>query len=374
MDSQKIKQILKTVPHPETGKSIVETEILQTIEIIKGEIELVLMFDKPTDPFISSIKRSIKTAIEKEFGADMVLSITTKIKPKEKAQPTQMQGVGVEGVKNIIAIASGKGGVGKSTITVNLAISLAKMGYKVGVIDADIFGPSIPKMFGVEGEKPKGAKEGNVELVLPIEKYGVKVLSVGFFVNPNDATVWRGPVATNVLKQLTLQAKWGELDYLLFDMPPGTSDIHLTLVQTVAVTGAVIVSTPQDVAIADARKGISMFKSNGIEVPLLGLVENMAWFTPTELPDNKYYIFGKDGVKNLAIEHGVELLAQIPIVESICESGDSGKPVALDAKSIIGKYYANFAESFVKTVEKRNLELPKTKQVIIGGNKSSCSV
>ncbi len=361
MEITRIHEVLGTVLHPEKGKSIVDLEILQNVEIVDGEISVVLMFEKPTDPFINSIKRSIKSALQEEFGEEIVLHMSTKVKPKEKK--VEKGADGLDGIKNIIAIASGKGGVGKSTVTVNLAIALANKGYKVGVIDADIFGPSIPKMFGVENVKPSGVHEDGKELILPVEKYGVKMLSVGFFVDPKEATIWRGPMATGVLKQLTLQAQWGELDYLLYDMPPGTSDIHLTLVQTVPVTGALIVSTPQEVAIADARKGISMFKSNGIEVPVLGLVENMAWFTPAELPSNKYYIFGNGGVSKLAQESGSELIAQIPIVESVCKSGDLGTPIALEEKSIVGKAFSDFADNFISAVNKRNVNLPPTKRV-----------
>jgi ATP-binding protein involved in chromosome partitioning len=321
------------------------------------------MFQKSTDPFINSIKRVIKTNIEQNFGSETVVNITSKVQPKVK--PVPKENGGLDGVKNIIAIASGKGGVGKSTITVNLAISLAQKGFKVGVIDADIFGPSIPKMFGIEDVRPDGVTEGGKEFILPVEKYGVKLLSVGLFVKPQDATIWRGPVASGILKQFIQQAKWGDLDFLLFDLPPGTSDIHLTLVQTIPVTGAVIVSTPQDVAIADARKGLAMFRSNGIDVPILGLVENMAWFTPLELPDNKYFIFGKGGCQKLADETKTVLLAQIPIVQSICESGDNGKPIALQFDSIVGKAFSSFADKFIIAVEKRNTNLAPTKQVIV---------
>jgi ATP-binding protein involved in chromosome partitioning len=358
-----VEKALKGVIHPESGTDIISSGILEEIRINKSTLDLILMFDKPTDPFMNSIKRSVKTELEKHFGDEIVINITTKVKPKQKPAPKNADGI--EGVSNIIAIASGKGGVGKSTITVNLGVALAQKGYKVGIIDADIFGPSIPKMFGVQDVKPSGVNENGKEFIVPIEKYGIKILSIGFFVDPASATVWRGPKATGVLKQLIDQAKWGELDFLLFDMPPGTSDIHLTLVQSVPVTGAVIVSTPQEVAIADARKGVAMFKSSGINVPVLGLVENMAWFTPDELPDNKYYIFGKGGTEKLAHEVQSQMLAQIPIVQSVCESGDNGKPSALDFTSIIGKSFSNLADKFLDALEKRNSDLPPTKQVII---------
>ncbi|MDD2634895.1 MAG: Mrp/NBP35 family ATP-binding protein [Bacteroidales bacterium] len=360
---QNISNVLKSITHSETGQDIISSGIVEDLEISDNSVNITLIFDKITDPFINSIKRSIKSEIEKQFGLDAIINITTKAKPKQKAAPKNINGI--DGIKNIIAIASGKGGVGKSTVTVNLAISLAQKGYRVGIIDADIFGPSIPKMFGVEGVKPSGINEDGKELILPIEKYGIKMLSVGFFVSASDATIWRGPMAGGVLKQLIDQAKWGELDFLLFDMPPGTSDIHLTLVQSVPVTGAIIVSTPQEIAIADARKGVAMFKAKDIDVPLLGLVENMAWFTPAELPENKYYIFGKGGTDKLAKEVNANVLAQIPIVQSVCESGDKGKPVAIDTTSIIGIAFNNLADNFLDAIEKRNNELPPTKQVII---------
>jgi ATP-binding protein involved in chromosome partitioning len=269
------------------------------------------------------------------------------------------------GVENIIAIASGKGGVGKSTIAVNLAVALAKTGASVGLLDADVYGPSLPKMFGLEGLRPEIRQEGNRELMVPIEKYGVKALSLGFFVNPEDALVWRGPMATNALKQLITLGDWGELDYLLIDLPPGTGDIHLTMVQEVAVTGAVIVSTPQQVALADVIKGIAMFTGEKINVPVLGLVENMSWFTPAELPENKYYIFGKEGCKNLAKSLGIELLAQIPLVQSICENGDSGKPSVLDDNDPAGKAFAGLASNLIAKIDQRNREKDPTRKVEI---------
>ncbi len=267
-------------------------------------------------------------------------------------------------VKNIVAIASGKGGVGKSTIASNLAIAIALEGYKVGIIDADIFGPSIPKMLGVEEERPQVKRIENKNIIIPIQKHGISILSIGLFISRFDATVWRGPMASKVLKQLISDAAWGELDYMFFDLPPGTSDIHLTLVQTVPVAGAIIVSTPQDIALADAIKGISMFRGEAIDVPILGLVENMSWFTPEELPDKKYYIFGKDGCKKIAEKFDVPVLGQIPIVQSIREGGDSGVPPVIDNK-IIGKSFKDLASSVIKRVEYRNKHMKPTKIVEI---------
>ncbi|MFH2141779.1 MAG: Mrp/NBP35 family ATP-binding protein [Bacteroidota bacterium] len=281
-----------------------------------------------------------------------------------------MESVILSGVENIVAIASGKGGVGKSTITANLAVSLAKKGYKVGLIDADIFGPSIPKMFDIENEQLMVHSVSKKELIIPAEKYGIKILSIGFFVDKNSAVIWRGPMASNFLKQMLEQSDWGELDYLLIDLPPGTSDIHITLVQSVPVTGVVIVSTPQDVAIADAVKGISLFRSEKINVPVLGLIENMAWFTPEELPDNKYYIFGNGGCRKLAEKMNVPLLGQIPLVQSIRENSDTGKPSALDSNTVIGQVFDELSDKLIAQVKLRNFKIDPTRMVEIENNKS----
>jgi ATP-binding protein involved in chromosome partitioning len=275
------------------------------------------------------------------------------------------------GVKNIIAVASGKGGVGKSTVATNLAIALSKLGSKTALIDADIYGPSIPKMFGAEEMRPGMEVVDGKEMIVPVEKHGVKMLSIGFFVKPDDALIWRGAMATNALKQLISDTVWGDLDYLVIDLPPGTSDIHLTMVQTIPVTGAIVVSTPQAVALADARKGISMFRQEKINVPILGLIENMAWFTPAELPDKKYYIFGKDGCKNLAEELKINFLGHIPIVESIRENGDDGTPSALQ-DTMIGEMFRQLGENVAQKVEERNASLEPTK-VVEMSDQAGCS-
>jgi len=348
---QLILDALAHVRYPGTGKDIVSSGMVQdNIRIDGNKVSFSLVFDKQNDPFSKSVVKAAEQAILTYIGDDIDIkgniSLEMKEAPKPKSSPI------LPGVKNIIAVFSGKGGVGKSTVSSNLAISLAKLGYKVGLLDADIYGPSMPKMFGLEDEHPTAEVIDGKEWILPIEKYGVKLLSIGFFVDPDKALIWRGAMASNAIKQLINDAQWGELDYFLLDLPPGTSDIHLTLVQALQLSGAIVVSTPQQVALADARKGLQMFQTDKIEVPILGLVENMAWFTPAELPENRYYIFGKDGCKNLAEEKNVPLLAQIPIVQSICESGDTGEPVALKDNSILSEAFRMLATNVVTSLEK----------------------
>jgi ATP-binding protein involved in chromosome partitioning len=349
-------QIFKTlsrVIHPEKKKDIVTLGMVTEVESGDNGISLTLTPEKSNDPFISSIRSTIVRTIKDVLGPDAIIN-EIKIQPKVIVGKQQEKpGDILAGVSNIIAVASGKGGVGKTTIAVNLAISLARKGFTVGLLDADIFGPSVPKMFNEEKFRPEVTRDNNIDHIIPLTKFGVKVLSTGFFVDPSDAVIWRGPMASNFLKQLITQGEWGQLDYLLVDLPPGTSDIHLTLVQEVPVTGAIIISTPQEVALADAIKGISMFRSSKIDVPVLGLVENMSWFTPAELPDNRYYIFGKEGCKKLAEKMNVPLLGQIPLVQSICEGSDTGLPVAL-SDSITGNAFMALAEELIKRVAQRN--------------------
>ena len=357
-----ILDALSTVRYPGTGKNIVEAGMVDdNIRIDGNKVSFSLIFEKPTDPFMKSVVKAAETAILTYVGEDVEIAGNISVTTVQQARPEV--GKLLPQVKNIIAISSGKGGVGKSTVAANLAVALAKLGYKVGLLDADIFGPSIPKMFQVEDARPYAEMIDGRELIVPIEKYGVKLLSIGFFVNPDQATLWRGGMASNALKQLIGDAAWGDLDYFLIDLPPGTSDIHLTVVQTLAVTGAVVVSTPQQVALADARKGINMFTNEKVNVPILGLVENMAWFTPAELPQNRYYIFGKEGAKKLAAEMKVPLIGQIPIVQSICEGGDDGKPVALNEDSVTGQAFIQLAEELVRQTEKRNAEQAPTRIV-----------
>ncbi|MBP5456699.1 MAG: Mrp/NBP35 family ATP-binding protein [Paludibacteraceae bacterium] len=357
-----ILDALTHVRYPGTGKDIVSSEMVEdNIRIDGNKVSFALVFEKANDPFAKSLVKACEQAILTYVGPEVEIkgNIETRFK---KPLPTQEEKPLAQ-VKNIIAVSSGKGGVGKSTISSNLAVALAQQGYKVGLLDADIFGPSVPKMFGLEDARPILEPVGARELIRPEEKYGVKMLSIGFFVDPNSAVLWRGGMASNALKQLITDANWGELDYFVVDLPPGTSDIHLTMVQTVGITGAIVVGTPQEVALADARKGINMFMGEKVNVPILGLVENMAWFTPAELPENKYYLFGKEGCKKLAQELQVPLLGQIPIVQSICEGGDGGVPVACNPESVTGVAFAELAKNVVEQVEIRNSTLPETQKV-----------
>lgn len=357
-----IMDALAKVRYPGTGKDLVTMGMVEdNIRIDGNKVSFSLLFEKPNDPFIKSVVKAAETAILTYIGEEVEIkgNITVEAKQAARPEPDKL----LPEVKNIIAVSSGKGGVGKSTVAANLAVALALQGYKVGLLDADIFGPSQPKMFNVEEARPYMVEVGNRELIEPAANYGVKLLSIGFFVNKEDAVLWRGAMASNALKQLIGDANWGDLDYFLIDLPPGTSDIHLTMVQTLAITGAIVVSTPQEVALADACKGISMFMGEKINVPVLGLVENMSWFTPAELPENKYYLFGKEGGKRLAEELNIPLLGQIPIVQSICEGGDSGKPVALNSDSITGQAFQKLAENVVKQIDYRNEHLDPTRRV-----------
>lgn len=355
-----ITDALAKVIYPGTKKNLVDSEMVgDDIRIDGMKVSFTLIFPRETDPFMKSTLKAAEAQIHYSISKDVEVTIQTEF----KSAPRPEVGKLLPQVKNVIAVSSGKGGVGKSTVSANLAIALARLGYKVGLLDTDIFGPSMPKMFGVEGERPYGVEKDGRQLIEPIEKYGVKLLSVGFFVNPDTATLWRGGMASNALKQLIADANWGELDYFILDTPPGTSDIHLTLLQTLAITGAVIVSTPQKVALADARKGIDMYRNEKVNVPILGLVENMAWFTPAELPENKYYIFGKDGAKKLAEEMDCPLLAQIPIVQSICENGDNGEPSATHIETATGQAFISLAQAVVTVVNRRNKEKAPTKIV-----------
>ncbi len=352
-----IHDALATVRYPGNGKNLIEAEMVADNLRIDGmKVSFSLIFEKSTDPFMKSMVKAAEAAIHAYVSPDVEVTVTTESRQAARPEPGKM----LPRVKNVVAVSSGKGGVGKSTVAANLAVALVKLGYKVGLLDADIFGPSVPKMFQVEDARPYAVQKDGRDLIEPIERYGLKLLSIGFFVDPGQATLWRGGMASNALKQLIGDADWGDLDYFIIDTPPGTSDIHLTLLQSLAITGAVIVSTPQQVALADARKGVDMYQNDKVNVPILGLVENMAWFTPAELPDNRYYIFGKEGCRRLADELGVPLLGQIPIVQSICESGDEGRPAALDENTLTGRAFLQLAAAVVRQVDRRNVEQPPT--------------
>lgn len=362
-----ITDALRNVRYPGNGKNIVELGMVEDdIRIDGKKVSFSLIFDRPTDPFIKSVVRAAEQAVL-TFGRpdiDIRGNIAVKTRHTAPEQPANP----LPGVRNIIGVASGKGGVGKSTVAANLAVALAAEGYRVGLLDADIFGPSIPKMFGVEDAELYMHEVDGRNLIIPLERYGVKLLSIGFLVDKDSAVLWRGSMASNALRQLIEQADWGDLDYFVIDMPPGTSDIHLTLVQTLGITGAVIVSTPQEIALADARKAISMFTGDKVNVPVLGIVENMAWFTPEKHPDERYYIFGNGGAVRLAEKQGVELLAQIPLVAAVGEHNDSGQPIAA-AGTITAQAFVHLARRVIEAVDERNRTLPPTTKVAMNGGK-----
>lgn len=359
-----ILDALARVRYPGSGRNLVEAGMVDDdIRIEGNRVSFSLLFDRPNDPFIRSVVRAAETAILTYVSPEVDIRGRISVVSRSPVAPAAGAEHLLPGVKNILAIASGKGGVGKSTLAANLAVALASTGYRTGLLDADIFGPSQPKMFQVEDARPLLERQGERELIQPVEKYGVKLLSIGFFVNRDEAVLWRGAMAVNALKQLIGEAGWGALDYFLIDLPPGTSDIHLTLVQTLALTGAVVVCTPQAVALADARKAISMFTGEKVHVPVLGLVENMAWFTPAELPENKYFLFGRDGGVQLAKELNIPLLGQIPLVQSICESGDRGEPPALYPETPAGAAFHELARRVVQQTRLRNEQLPPAQRV-----------
>lgn len=364
-----ILDALKNVKYPGNGKNVVENGMVEDdIRIDGNKVSFSLIFDKPTDPFIKSVVRSAEAALKAYISPEVDAKDSIAVKYRQAPAPKPEKPL--SGVKNIIGISSGKGGVGKSTVAANVAIALAAKGFKVGLLDADIFGPSMPKMFGVEDEQLYMINKEGRDWIEPVEKYGVKMLSIGFVVDKDAAVLWRGTMASNALKQLITDAWWGDLDYFLIDMPPGTSDIHLTLVQTLGITGVVVVSTPQEVALADAKKGISMFRGDKVNVPVLGIVENMAWFTPAPHPEERYFIFGNGGAVRLAEQLGVRLLAQIPLVADICATADNGAPTStlLIEKEKMeinpeAEAFSALADSIVEACEERNSQLPPTEKV-----------
>lgn len=369
---EQVLNALKTVSN-DTGKDIVSSESVRNVVIFETEINVDVVTNNPTLHAKKKLEVGIIKAIHDHVYEKSKVNVRLIVeKAPETPDPNMIRGIEIPGVKNIIAIASGKGGVGKSTVTSNLAVTLARQGYKVGLVDADIYGPSMPLMFDVVNERPKAIEVDGKGKIEPVESYGVRLLSIGFFAAGSQAVVWRGPMASKALSQLIKDAEWGELDFLLIDLPPGTGDIHLSLVQTVPVTGAVVVSTPQSVALADAKKGVAMFQMDSIKVPVLGLVENMAYFTPEELPDNKYYIFGKDGTKHLAEDLKLPLLGQLPLVQGIREAGDVGRPVALQTDSESAREFNNLARRMIEQLNIRNKTMDPTKVVPIT-NMDGCS-
>ena len=368
-----IYKALETITAPGEGKSLVENENIKNVVTFGDEVIVDVAISNPTLQAKKKVETEIAKAIQQHVSEKAVVKVNVKVEaaaPKEN--PNQIRGKEIPNIKNIIAIASGKGGVGKSTITSNTAISLAKMGFKVGVLDADVYGPSQHIMFDVEHEKPLSVKVDGRSKMRPIESYGVKLLSLGFFTNPSQAVIWRGPMASKALNQLIFDADWGELDFLLIDLPPGTGDVHLSIVQALPINGALVVSTPQNIALADAKKGVAMFQQESINVPVLGIVENMAYFTPAELPENKYYIFGQNGARNLAKDIDTAFLGEIPIVQSIREAGDVGRPVALQENTPLEEAFNDITKEMLSQLVKRNDNLPPTEVVRIT-TMSGCS-
>lgn len=362
IDKKDILAALETITVSGEGKNMVESGVVQNVITFADEVIVDLVLTTPALHIKKRAETDVIKVIKEKVYADAQVKVNIKVNAPEKPQ---IKGKAIPGIHNIVAIASGKGGVGKSTVTANIAVTLAKMGFKVGVLDADIYGPSIPLMFDVAHERPLSVNVEGKSKMKPIENYGVKVLSIGFFTQPNQAVIWRGPMAGKALNQLIFDAAWGELDFMLVDLPPGTGDIHLSIMQSLPITGAVVVSTPQNIALADARKGVAMFQQESINVPVLGIVENMAYFTPAELPENKYYIFGKEGAKNLAEDLEVPFLGEIPLVQSIREAGDVGRPAAMQTGTPLEDAFETLTRNVVQHTVDRNESLPPTQAIKI---------
>ena len=366
-----ILKALESITAPGEGKSLVESNSVKNILVFDKEVVVDIEISNPSLQAKKRVEVDIMKIIHEQVHPKADITVNVKVIVQEK--PTnEIKGKEIPGIKNIIAVASGKGGVGKSTVTANMAVTLAKMGFSVGVLDADVYGPSIHIMFNVEKEKPRSVTVDGRSKMKPIENYGVKILSLGFFTQPNQAVIWRGPMASKALKQLIFDADWGELDFMLIDLPPGTGDVHLSIVQSLPITGSVIVSTPQNIALADAKKGVAMFQQESINIPVLGIVENMSYFTPAELPDNKYYIFGKDGAKDLAEDLETRFLGEIPLIQSIRESGDFGSPAALQEETLQEEIFKKITKNTLSELVKRNKNLPPTDIVRIT-TMSGCS-
>ena len=365
LKKEAIIQALETLSVPGEGKSIIEAGALKNMQIFGDEVVLDLIIGNPSLQARKKLEVEILKTIHDQVYEKAKITINVKVEAQPVPKVPSIKGKPIPGIQNIVAVASGKGGVGKSTITANMAVTLQKMGFKVGILDADIYGPSIPIMFDLVNEKPLAVAVDGRSKMKPVENYGVKILSIGFFTTADQAVVWRGPMAAKALNQMIFDAAWGELDFLLVDLPPGTGDIHLSIMQSLPITGAVVVSTPQNVALADARKGVAMFQQEAINVPVLGIVENMAYFTPEELPDNKYYIFGEKGAENLASDMKIPFLGGIPLVQSVREAGDIGRPAALQSASLSEKAFELLTQNMVQELVKRNTALPPTEAIKI---------
>ena len=370
LNKEAIISVLSKMVLPNQSKSVIDQGLVTNIQVFEDSVDLDFLVSNPTLQYKKMIEEKCSAIFREEMSAEINLRINFIIEDSKKQ--VEIKGDPIPNVKNIIAVSSAKGGVGKSTIAANLAVALAELEYKVGVIDADIYGPSMHIMFGIDSEKPKAVNADNKSKMEPITSYGVKVASIGFFVQNQEAIVWRGPMASKALNQLLWDTHWGDLDYLIVDLPPGTGDIHLSLVQSIPLSGAIVVSTPQSIALADAEKGINMFQKESINVPVLGVIENMSYFIPSELPEKKYFIFGKDGAKGLAEKMNISLLAEIPIEQSIREAADAGRPAVLQQKTFVSKNFLELAQKTVAIVQKRNINLPQTKKVEITHNKG-CS-
>jgi ATP-binding protein involved in chromosome partitioning len=365
LDKKEILKALETISVPGEGQNMVESGAVKNIQIFGDEVVVDIIIKNPSLQARKKTEVSILQAIHRQVYEKAKITVNLTVDAPSKPKVNEIKGQPIPGIQNIIAVASGKGGVGKSTVTANLAVTLSKMGFKVGILDADIYGPSIPIMFDVALQKPLAVDVGGKSKMKPIENYGVKILSIGFFTQPNQAVIWRGPMAAKALNQMIFDAHWGELDFLLIDLPPGTGDIHLSIMQALPVTGAVVVSTPQEIALADARKGVAMFQQEAINVPVLGIIENMAYFTPAELPDNKYYIFGKAGARNLAQDMDVPFLGELPLVQSIREASDAGRPAALQTATPLETSFEEITRNAVQELVRRNTGLPPTEAIKI---------
>lgn len=366
MTKSEILKALSTISAPGEGQNLVESGAVKNVQVFGDEVVVDVTINNPSLQAKKKTEVSILQVIHTEVHPKAKIKVNISVETPEKTQNANLiKGKPIPGIKNIIAVASGKGGVGKSTVTANLAVSLAKMGFEVGLLDADIYGPSQPLMFDVENEKPLAIDVDGKSKMKPVSNYGVKLLSIGFFTEKDQAVIWRGPMAAKALNQMIFDAHWGELDFLILDLPPGTGDIHLSIMQSLPITGAVVVSTPQEVALADARKGIAMFAQDAIQVPVLGIIENMSYFTPAELPENKYYIFGEGGAKHLAERMGVALLGEIPLVQSVREAGDVGRPAALQDRTPVSEAFESLTKEVVSELVKRNESLPPTEAIRI---------